>query len=691
MLLACVGLAWSQTSSTPRPESASERILTLNENGKSLRCRVVQSWRTAAGTQAHQLQNINTGEMITIVEDGQPTSVANGSGSQSRALPMRIFHWGFNSKTPPAGAPMPPPAIDSSRSSAAAKTPTSVMVLPAIDSAKPAPVVIKPAATQTVTAVPAGAAPQLSAGACSPQCDPCAVGGSPRILTGAAGRNESGERLIVWEEGTNRQIVQNGSTSGPVIVNGGQNCCDTAIDNSKPTIRERMTNFIHKPAAVKPADTIIVKPADPMPIKPIDPVATKPAEPKPLAVNSKPADPVPVPAIKKDDKKPSPLIVNGKPADSVPAPAIKKDDRKPFSTATAQSQPTPITGPTIMNGADTVKKDAVKKDAADFNKMWGTQPSTKIQPPPSLPAQPTQTAVEREKVRKDILMAPERFNPPSEKANPKAEMASIPMTGTAMRQPTGSMPMPLGAASVLAAGNGIPGAVQYIPVPVATVPEPIRPPSPPPGPPQPVMPPQFVNAFSSPLPPGMTPAMLAREQGMQQQAMLQQSLMRQHMLQQMAQAGYGMEQQMAYAGPLPPNPFQTVGYNMMPNGMMFNPAMDRRVQTVAAQMPAPETTDLGKLISMLQESPYPAQREWAATNLAAFDARVHPHLPAVLMQAAKQDAAATVRAAAVYSLSRLNMPSDAVMNTLQSLRSDADPRVRQEAEDAFVRMGATRQ
>jgi hypothetical protein len=35
------------------------------------------------------------------------------------------------------------------------------------------------------------------------------------------------------------------------------------------------------------------------------------------------------------------------------------------------------------------------------------------------------------------------------------------------------------------------------------------------------------------------------------------------------------------------------------------------------------------------------------------------------------------------------MPSDAVMNTLQSLRSDADPRVRQEAEDAFVRMGAT--
>jgi HEAT repeat protein len=150
-----------------------------------------------------------------------------------------------------------------------------------------------------------------------------------------------------------------------------------------------------------------------------------------------------------------------------------------------------------------------------------------------------------------------------------------------------------------------------------------------------------------------------------------------------------------YSGPLPPNPvpaqapsmIQPTGFNPAVNG---NPAMDRRPTPGAAGAAAPAGADainLGQLINVLQESPYPAQREWAAANLATFDWRVYPHLPQVLVQAARQDSAPTVRAAAVYSLSRMNLQSEPVLSTLQALRGDADPRVRQEVEQAFVRMG----
>src|SRR5262245_38135047 len=95
VLLGSVGLAWSQSPMFNRPASSpsSERIMTVHENGQALRCRVIQSWKTPAGAQAHQLQVLETGAMLTILEDGVPTTVSQGPGSQVRALPMRIFHW----------------------------------------------------------------------------------------------------------------------------------------------------------------------------------------------------------------------------------------------------------------------------------------------------------------------------------------------------------------------------------------------------------------------------------------------------------------------------------------------------------------------------------------------------------------------------------------------------------------------
>ena len=58
----------------------------------------------------------------------------------------------------------------------------------------------------------------------------------------------------------------------------------------------------------------------------------------------------------------------------------------------------------------------------------------------------------------------------------------------------------------------------------------------------------------------------------------------------------------------------------------------------------------------------------------------------LLLQAAQQDPAATVRASCVYSLAHMNAASEPVVSTLYMLRNDGDPRVRQEVEQALVRL-----
>ena len=697
-LLASVGLAWSQApmgnrSTPPSPE----RIMTLHENGKALRCRVVQSWRTSNGTQAYQLQVIETGELVTILEDGPATTVP---GSSATRLPMRILHWGQRDRVPPAGAPVPPQVIEPARTSPIQRT-----------------------SVQTVTPAAATVSP----------CDGVIVGNTPRIIPSPQ------EKVVSWEAGGGKSatIYPNKSLNdclcpGPAIVD----CCPPAetprqglfprlfgsskpspmvVDNCQPgTV---VTVNVPEPKSTSPRDKVtaaaqtpqIVKPAEPRPVEPkivksVEPKIVKPAEPKPVEAkretkkeNRMPTE-LPAPVVKKDDKK---------------AATIKKEEKTPFSTATAQTTPTPKTLPLAIS--DTKKKDdpkavadAIKKEA-DQRKMWGTQTEVKVEQPVRKDLPP---ASQTERKKQDILMAPEKFIPGSEKANPKA---SAEIMNAGAQQMPGRVPTPLGVQSVLAARNGAQGPVMYIPVPVATVPEPIRAPTPPPpNVPQPPNPTAFVNAFSPP--PGQNQQPLAPEQiqvVMQQQALMQQQayLQQQAMLQrmqygqtaQLVPVGYGMPMQVnypaVYSGPQAPNPIvqqaspiQQVGF-VPPANPMVNAAMDRRVAQVSAQTAAggamSDANTVAQIIKVLQESPYPAQREWAATNLATFDGRVYPHLTQVLGLAARQDSAANVRAAAVYGLSRMNLQNDAVLGTLSALRGDADPQVRQEVEQAYLRMGLT--
>jgi hypothetical protein len=265
--------------------------------------------------------------------------------------------------------------------------------------------------------------------------------------------------------------------------------------------------------------------------------------------------------------------------------------------------------------------------------------------------------------------------------------------------------IPLGAQSVVAASDGLGTQFQYLPVPMMTMPDFKRPPSPPPPnlPAAPV-PPQYVNAFTPasggygpapmmppayaqapggmpnpyPVPPGFVPnPYYAMGPGMPPPAMT---------------PGFSP----VYRGPMPPNPF--AGTPVMPASYMpsapassMNPAMDRQGAPTSTGMTSrvanPEMVH--QLTATLRDALYPSQRELAANGLTAYDWRSNPTVLSALLTAAREDPAASVRAASVRCLVKMNIPGSQAVSVLQALCSDNDAHVRQEAEQALARLGST--
>src|SRR5436190_744811 len=97
VLLAWVALALCQTSAQS-PRDTTERYMTVHENGLSTRCKILATWTLPDGATAYQLQALGTGEMLTVVQNGQATAREN-NGGRSTLVPMRVYHW--TNGTPP--------------------------------------------------------------------------------------------------------------------------------------------------------------------------------------------------------------------------------------------------------------------------------------------------------------------------------------------------------------------------------------------------------------------------------------------------------------------------------------------------------------------------------------------------------------------------------------------------------------
>jgi hypothetical protein len=157
----------------------------------------------------------------------------------------------------------------------------------------------------------------------------------------------------------------------------------------------------------------------------------------------------------------------------------------------------------------------------------------------------------------------------------------------------------------------------------------------------------------------------------------------------------GMYPPMPY-GPVPAmyqtNP-ATVGQPLQ-QASYTPPAGNAGYQVAMANPPAPPANLLAagnamqpaEAMATLRDSIYPSQREYAAGRLASLEWRSHGDAVQALIAGAREDPAPLVRAACVRALARMQCNSPAVVSTLQALKTDGDPRVLHEVEQALGQM-----
>ena len=556
---------------------APEEFRTIQEAGKpAQKCRVMARWQTPEGSPACQMQAIETGEILTIVEIGPASGGA-------KSVATRIYHWGKNT-TPPAGVPVPPTVRD-----------------PVVLAATPAP------------------------------------------------------------------VTQGSSVGGPQMT----------MEQAKPTFGERVKDAVSNLLPNRNSTQVAMAPKLPETPRSVDVPPSPPASPVTL----------------KDDAKSqwssgdSGVTSFGKPSVDTAAPLFV-DPKSPvkMATPTGSTPPLPLVPAALATGD---------------SKMPVLPPiaSTK----PSLPAASTLPSTRTDSSR-DPLAAPEKFSFAGKGVADMSNQGSAAIND-------GTTQLPPGAGSVMAAANGT--TPPFMPVPMVTMPQ-ARPPMPP-APDLPRAPAKapdptwYVNAFTPPLPPNAVSEQMMMAQRQQQ---LQQ--MQQMQMMAMMQSGYPMPMPyppapygqmamtmpgrgmvpMAYQGPMPPNPaggmpMMTQGYPMMmpmmpvmpvqPAGYA-NPMMDR------PGMPIGNTMSLQQKISILQTSIYPTTREQAVISLCEGDYRGHPQVVQLLMHVAKDDPAPTVRAACIAGLTRMNVSGEPMMQTLTTLKTDSDPRVRHAVDEAMSRL-----
>src|SRR5262245_9173967 len=77
--VALAGITCGTVSSADPPRTAGteagERIVTVQDLGKpGQKCRVLRSWRMPDGGSAYEVQSLESGEYMTVVEHGPPTT-----------------------------------------------------------------------------------------------------------------------------------------------------------------------------------------------------------------------------------------------------------------------------------------------------------------------------------------------------------------------------------------------------------------------------------------------------------------------------------------------------------------------------------------------------------------------------------------------------------------------------------------
>jgi hypothetical protein len=622
--LASTGFTWGQQMVVPASQPG-ERIITVDEAGKpAQKCRVLKTWRQADGTRAYQVESLDTGEIITIVEGGSPgeSIVPSGPsssplGSRVREMTSRIIHWGKN-RTPPDGVPMPPattetvlvdqqPRRTEARPYAAAAPGTEARPYAAVT----------PGTTSWPSAHAEGGAPIISSS------EGARLAGTPTL------NPSMGPRIV------NPMVTtpaSSGSTPTGTAALPGHPCAD--CEESQPLVTTGRKPLLEKPT-IEPA-----QPSD------WHQSWGKDNSPKPPAVSKTETPPLSLPRPASLVKTELPLA-DTKPPASLPPPAPLAKTELPH--------------------ADTSRPDPLK-DPGSYRTPAVSDKMNKL---PAVTSKPNAA---------EPLTAPD-----SDLKSLASEMQAEFSKGQQL--PGSKQPLPLGAQSVVAAGQPVYVPVPVVTIPdVRRPPEPPKPQMPgapqpnqqdwvnaftPPqtAPSRPQQPPlpagvqgQMANAFSPvPMPPNPT------MQGMSPNPMM--------MTRGMYPANQMMMAQAAYPPPMP-GMMPPAGY--APYGMATGQAA---LPDASAMRPAASNQPL---VATLRDALQPSQREWAADKLALLDWRTNPQAVEALVKAAREDPATAVRAACIRSLGKMNANTLPVVSALQALKADPDALIQREVDQALA-------
>lgn len=647
------------------PAMPGERIVTIQEAGKpGQRCRVLKTWQQPDGSTAHQVQALDSGEIMTIVESGPLTAPA-GATSRVRAVTTRIFHWGRGNREP-QGAPVPPAnAVVLGAPVVAEPQPTRVAPTPASS------YVVRPGGTQ---AVPPSQMPVVSSGAPLPQI----VNGNPMAPCPSC----------LCQTCPSCECPKCPSCPGPVIVNGPLESRPSLLDR----IRGREVASCESGACEQPSLLDRLRSREI-----VTTVPTVPEQPSPVVVENRPKRESLLSRLRhhSTDESPVPVKENTPPA---PPPVVHKPQPAPAPTETAQARDYRESwgkiDPWKMKSSQAYRDDLYRTAPGSTGSREKAAVTVKAGEQPQVPDWYYRKPVSDFQA-KDSFKGKDDFRTGT--AGLPSNYRNFP-PGSCQIGPAGPMPVPPDPFRNLVRQPVYPGA------PIAPYDSGV--------------PSGMANAFTDagtrrPIPADFGSAHVADNAFSTPAA----DAMASASMSQFGQAPPGMAETpgapfnafvapgaptparppVAGAGYYPPNhgylPGTGPGY--APQGMPSNPGMGvptsrPYMPPAAAQVPVNqrlEHASAPELMVVLKDSLYPSEREWAAEFLSRNDWHRAPEVVQALVSGAKDDPAPAVRAGCVRALARMKVNTYPVVTTVRALKADADPRVRQEVDEALTAMG----
>jgi hypothetical protein len=728
-----LGLAWTGLAGAQAPSPLEKaRYINVTEEGKPpQRCKLLKTWREANGALAFQVQAVDTGELMTIV------STQPGGQSHAREMTTRIFRWGRDNK-PPAGAPTPPPTatvlnappLQPSRStpSAATARPNSVPATARKPNPAPASAPVRPAAepyvltsnqssSSTVAAKPAANKKADASSAVPSQLPTLTPMSTPVIQHSSA--SSSRNQLPAIPSTTDAQPRLTPLAAGAIPPKPGNCACSPSCGPCKPCnpccqsscicttpspIRQPFLRKLFKSndcctgptaAACPPSPVLAAKPAVATPPAPVATKVASKTETKPT-VTPLAAKVATEPAKPGDWRQSWGQVEPWKTpaqASKVKSLEVSKRADPPPVQMEPPKQPDPLQAPDqfrdmVMKARPANSKIPQENRPSALPRLKDLVAARNADRQPSEPAANKPPSKEMMPPNRTIVIAadePNAFWSPQQAGTGQEKTRFNAFDREPPPPPPGVPPASAGISpNVPTAPPIIPGIVQGPPPQGLVLKNPPYPPTapytPPPGPPRPMAPDTGVpdamgNAFTlagtrRPIPAdfGGTPQ---EPNGFDPPIQMDGSPPR----------AYSMAMPMT---PRPPMPNPAI------NPLMSVPTPVAYASGYASGSSAmAHSADVPQLLTALKDSLRPSEREAAAEQLSELNGQAQPLVVEQLMKSAREDPAATVRAACVHALAHMRVNTPAAVTLVQDLRSDRDPRVRQEAEEALNLFGAS--